>query len=304
MRPRLLEIPPYTAIAVPFRWMLRKDNLGLITQVPEALPKDVTPPFPSPWVFGKERQCALLNHVFNKLEENKSLIFFYCKEGHPVGDGIRRLVVGVGNLTKLGKLEKYDSDQGPSYPLWDRPVSHSIRPDGNAGFLLPYHDYLEPTGNPAEDERRKALLREIIVEAEDSHFGDFSYAAEVTRADVALSTLVRCLKAVQSIRKHDIVQGPWQAREDWLNAQIAAVWQDRGRFPGVGSALEALGLRLGTALVLEMRARDMLSADKNPWPTIIGVLEGTQPPPQDAYSKDLAIVKPVWKACRKSGEPS
>lgn len=296
MRPRLLEIPSYTAIAVPFRWMLRKEQTRIEEQVPEALLNDVTPPFPSPWVFGKERQCTLSNHVFDKLEENKSLIFFYCKEGHPVGDGIRRLVVGVGNLTKLGKLEKYDSDQGPSYPLWDRLVSHSIRPDGNAGFLLPYHDYLEPTGNPAEDERRKGLLREIIVEAEDSHFGDFSYAAEVTRADVALSTLVRCLKAVQSIRKHDIAQGPWQAREDWLNAQIAAVWQDRGRFPGVGSALEALGLRLGTALVLEMRARDMISADKNPWPTIIEVLEGTQPPPQDAYIKDLAIVKPVWGA--------
>jgi len=296
MRPRLLEIPPHTAIAVPFGWMLRKEQARIDGQVPEPLPLEIPPPFNTAWVFGKERQCALLNHVFGKLEEKKSLIFFYCKEGHPVGDGIRRLVVGVGTLTKLGKLEKYDSVQGPSYPLWDRPVSHSIRPDGHEGFLLPYHDYLEPTGNPAEDERRKKLLREIIVEAEDSHYGDFSYAAAVTRADVALSTLVRCLKAVQCIRKHDIVPGPWQARENWLNAQIAAVWKDRGRFPGVGSALEALGLRLGTALVLEMRARELLSAEKNPWPAITGVLAGSQPPPHNAYSKDLAIVKPIWGA--------
>ena len=296
MSPRILEIPPYTAIAVPFRWMLRREQSRIEEQVPEVLPADVQPPFPSPWVFGKDRQCAITNHVFDKLEENKSLIFFYCKEGHPVGEGIRRLVIGVGTLTKIGKQAKYDSDQGPSYPLWDRPVGHSIRPDGNAGFLLPYHDYLKPTGSPAEDERRKELLREIIVEAEISQFADFSYAAEITRADVALSTLVRCFKAVQNIRKHDIVEGPWQAREDWLNAQIAAVWEDRGRFPGVGSVLEALGLRLGTALVLEMRARNLLSADKNPWPTIINVLEGTQPPPQDAYFKDLAIVKPIWKA--------
>lgn len=296
MYPRILEIPPYTAIAVPFRWMLSREQSRIEEQVPEELPADVQPPFPSPWVFGKDRQCALSNHVFNKLEENKSLIFFYCKEGHPVGEGIRRLVVGVGTLTKIGKLTKYDSTQGPSYPLWDRPISHSIRPDGKDGFLLPYHDYLVPTGKPAEDERRKALLHEIVVEAEDSHYGDFSYAAEVTRADVALSTLVKCLKAVQNIRKHDIAQGPWQAREDWLNAQIAAAWQDRGRFPGVGSALEALGLRLGTALVLDMRARDLLSADKDPWPAIIDVLEGNQPPPQDAYRKDLATVKPVWAA--------
>lgn len=296
MRPRLLEIPPYTAIAVPFRWALRKEQSRIEEQIPEELPHDSSPPFPSAWIFGKERQCALLNHVFGKLVENKSLIFFYCKEGHPVGEEIRRLVVGVGTLTKLGKLEKYDSAQGPSYPLWDRPVSHSIRPDGNAGFLLPYHDYLEPTGDPAEDERRKGLLREIVVEVEESHYGDFSYGAEITRADVALSTLVRCLKAVQAIRKHDIIPGPWQAREEWLNAQIAAVWQDRGRFPGMGSALEALGLRLGTAMVHEMRAREIICADKNPWPTITEVLAGKQQPPQSAYRKDLDILKPVWAA--------
>ncbi len=295
MHPRILEISPYTAIAVPFRWMLRKEQKQINKQLPEAFPDDVKPPFPSPWVFGKERQCALLDHFFGKLQENKSLIFFYCKEGHPLGDGIRRLVVGVGVLVKLGKLEKYDSDQGPSYPLWDRLVSHSIRLDGNGGFLLPYHEYIEPTGDMKEDERRKALLREIIVRAEDPHVGDFSYAAEVCRADVALSTLVRCLKAVQCIRRHDIVEGPWQARENWLNEQIAAVWKDRGRFPGVGSALEALGLRLGTALIFEMRAQGMLTAEMDPWPTVSDVMEGAKPPPQEAYANELHLIKPVWK---------
>lgn len=296
MTPRILEVPPYTAIAVPFRWMLCKEQNRINEHMAAPLPADKSAPFPSPWVFDKDRQAALSNYVFGQLEEKKSLMFFYCKEGHPVGEGINRLVIGVGTITKLGKLERYDSDQGPLYPLWDRLVSHSIRPDGDAGFLLPYHEYLEPTGSQAEDDRRQKLLREIIVEAEDSHYGDFSYAAEVTRGDVALSTLVRCLKAVQRIREHDIVPGPWQARENWLNNQIAEVWKDRGCFPGVGSALEALGLRLGTALVLEMRAQEMLSADKDPWPTVIDVLEGNLKPPQTAYTKDLEIISPVWDA--------
>jgi ATP-dependent exoDNAse (exonuclease V) alpha subunit len=296
LKPRLLEIPAYTAIAVPFLWMLRKEQKVIDERLAEPLAMDEKPPFPSPWVFGKERQCALLEHFFGKLEKDHSLVFFYAKEGHPLGDGVRRLVVGVGTINRVGKLEQYDGSNGPSYPLWDRLIGHSIRPDGDAGFLLPYHDYLEPTGNAAEDERRKGLLREIIVEVEVSHFGDFSYAAEVTRADVALSTLVRCLKAVQQIRSHDIAKGPWQARENWLNARISEIWMDRGLFPGTGSALEALGLRMGTALVLEMRAREILSADKNPWPAVIAVLTGNQPPPQEAYRKELAIIKPVWDA--------
>lgn len=299
MKPRLLEIPDYAAIAVPFRWMLRSEQKGIDNRLPVPLPPDEKPPFATPWVFGKERQIALSNHVFGQLEKDKSLVFFYTKEGHPLGEGIRRLVLGVGAITRIGKLEQYDSPTGPRYPLWDRLISHSIRPDGYAGFLLPYHEYLEPTGNPAEDERRKGLLREIIVEAEDAHVAVFSYAAELARADVALSTLVRCLKAVQRIRAHDIVPGPWQARENWLNARIAEVWMDRGCFPGAGAALEALGLRLGTALVLEMRARGTLKPDTSPWPAIAKVLEGKAPAPQPAYKAELSLIKPVWEKLPK-----
>ncbi len=109
MSPRILEVPPYTAIAVPFRWMLRKEQKRIDEQMAEPLPADKQAPFPTPWVFGKERQAALSNHVFGKLEDKKSLIFLYCKEGHPVGEGINRLVIGVGKITKIGKLERYDS---------------------------------------------------------------------------------------------------------------------------------------------------------------------------------------------------
>ena len=295
LKPRILEVPPYTAIAVPFRWMLERQQKGIDEKLPVPLPPDQQAPFPSPWVFGKERQSALTDHVFGQLEEKRSLVLFYTKEGHPLGDGIRRLVVGIGTITRVGKIERYDSDTGPSYPLWDRLISHSIRSDGTEGFLLPYHDYLKPTGDEAEDQRRRGLLREIIVAPEQNHHHTFSYAAEIASADVALSTLVQCLKAVQNIRRHDIAEGPWQTREKWLNDQIAAVWQDRGRFPGAGSALEALGMRLGTAMVLEMRASGAITPDRSPWPAIIAVLEGSAPPPQTAYNTDLVNIRPVWE---------
>ena len=296
MKPRLLEIPPHTAIAVPFHWMLEGEQKNIDAKLPVPLPPDQKAPFPSPWVFGKERQCALSEHVFGHLEEKRSLVLFYTKEGHPLGDGIRRLVVGIGTVTKVGKLERYDSATGPAYPLWDRLISHSIRPDGVEGFLLPYHEYLRPTGDDGEDERRRGLLRDITVVPDDAHQQDFSYAAEITRADVALSTLVQCLKAVQQIRAHDIAEGPWQKREAWLNDRIAEIWQDRGRFPGAGAALEALGLRLGTALLLEMRVKGTITPDRSPWPALIDVLEGKTSPPQKAYEKELSIVRSTWNS--------
>ena len=144
-------------------------------------------------------------------------------------------MVGVGRLTKVGSLLEYDSvGTKPVYPMWDRLVHHSIRPDGSDGFLLPYHAYLAPTGDPDEDARRLDLLREIAVVPEPGHTRVFSYFSEHASADVALSTLVRCLDSVRRIRAHGIAEGPWELREEWLNEQIAQAWVDRGAFPGVG----------------------------------------------------------------------
>ena len=84
-------------------------------------------PFPTPWVFGRDRQEALLNLVFDKLTDEKSLAFFYCKEGQPLGDLHTRLVVGVGRILKVGKVLRYDSTTAKTYALWDRIIQHSIR---------------------------------------------------------------------------------------------------------------------------------------------------------------------------------
>ena len=67
----------------------------------------------------------------NQLVAGESLIFFYTKSGHPLGDHINRLVVGVGSLEGLGPLLYYDHVGEATYPLWDRIVRHSIRPTGS-----------------------------------------------------------------------------------------------------------------------------------------------------------------------------
>lgn len=170
LKKRLLTVPAYSAIAVPFKWMLRRSQKDIERRWPKLLAIDTPPPFASPWIFGRQRQEVILDMVFGKLSEGRSLAIFYTKEGHPLGEGIRRLIVGVGRITKVGKRENYDTSDGPTgYPLWDRVISHSIRPDDADGFLLPYHEYLAPTGEPAEDARRLELVREIAVLPPTAH---------------------------------------------------------------------------------------------------------------------------------------
>ena len=295
LRPTPVKVPQYATFAVPFAWMTRRDQDAIESRLPNRLPEDREPPFPTAWVFGRDRQEALLTNFFESLTPSRSLVFFYTKEGQPVSDAISRLVVGVGRLTKVSPVLRYDSVGGkPVYPMWDRLIQHSIRPDGTDGFLLPYHEYLTPTGDPDEDARRLELLREVAVVPEPVHTRVFSYFSEHASADVALSTLVRCLDSVRRIRAHGIAKGPWELREEWLNEQIAQTWVDRGAFPGLGSALEALGMRLGMALSLELVAGGHIAANADPWPFVDALLRGEVDPPQPAYAADVQAVRATW----------
>src|SRR5206468_1670652 len=111
---------------------------------------------------------------------------------------------------------------------------------------------------------------------------------------VALSTLVRCLNAIRVVRQQGIAAGPWELRENWLNEQIAATWSDRGAFPGAGSVLEAIGMRLGTALTVELRANGAVGPNDSPWPVLDAILRGRAAPPTTAYSADVAAAAKTW----------
>jgi len=296
LKPTTVTVPPYSTFAVPFSWMLRERAVELADRVAEPLLPDEDPPFPSPWVFSAGRQRQLLDACFGQLTPGRSLAFLYTKSGHPVGDGIDRLIVGVGTVAAVSPVLEYESAGTRTYPLWDRLIGHSIRPDGVAGVLLPYHAYLESTGDPAEDEKRRALLPEITVVPDRVHQVDFSYGSEITNSDVALGVLERTLAAVRAVIAHGIAPGPWAEREEWLNARIAEAWSDRGAFPGTGALLEALGLRLGTTLVLELTRRGELPSGADPWPLLDDLLRGRRKPPSAVYTADLAAVGPTWAA--------
>ena len=67
-----------------------------------------------------------------------------------------------------------------------------------------------------------------------------------------------CRRLIQ----HGIAPGPWEAREHWINDQIAVAWKDRGAFPGLGSALEALGMPMGTAIARDLLVAGEIAADR------------------------------------------
>jgi ATP-dependent exoDNAse (exonuclease V) alpha subunit len=290
-----LTVAPFSTFAVPFYWMLRQNQEAIDERLPEPLPPDEESPFASPWVFSRRRQEGINSLFFGRLTAGTSLVFFYTKGGHPLPEPHSRLLVGVGVIEKLSPILEYDTSKaGDTYPLWERLFHHSIRADKANGFLLPYHDYLASTGDAKEDAKRRDLLAEIAVVPEAADILEYSYGGELAGPDVALSALVKSLEAVRAIRRHGISPGPWAEREDWLNEQIEAAWRDRGAFPGTGAALEALGMRLGTSMALEILATSSAPAAGDPWPTLDAMLRGKLKPPQKAYEADLKAVANTW----------
>jgi hypothetical protein len=62
-----------------------------------------------------------------------------------VDEDSRRLIVGIGLIKKKLPILIYETKADYTYPIWDRLITHGIRPDDpkSEGILLPYHEYLE-----------------------------------------------------------------------------------------------------------------------------------------------------------------
>ena len=290
LKPTRVDVPPYTDFATPFWWMLRGNQAAIEEQAPGQLPPDEKPPFPSPWVYGRDRQRALLELFFGRVSEGESLTFFYAKSGNPVDENAARMLVGVGLMTRLGRILKYEVDSGQAHFMWDRPFHHSIRPDGVEGFVLPYHQYLE-----ADDSNASHDLGEIAVRVPPEHVRAFSYGTELADHDAAVVALVDLLRSVQAIRRHGRAEGPWSQREEWLDKQLARVWKARGAFPGLGAVLRG-GLRLscGAALAWDLQAQGTISPMQDPWPAVDGIIRGRSPAPRPEYRVALETQAPLW----------
>lgn len=69
-------------------------------------------------------------------------MFVYAKES-PLSADPRRILVGVGRVQSLGTVIPYaQSDDGFGSMLWERVVRHTMRPNMNDGFVLPYQELL------------------------------------------------------------------------------------------------------------------------------------------------------------------
>ncbi len=240
-------VEPYSFLLRPFAWTLKEKAKELAKHYNfkfnyEQNEKMLN--WDSAWVSHGESQKAIFEYFFSGIVPNKSLIFPYYKQVPFIEDS-RRVIAGIGDIVNTVELKEYSSDgsrEEKNY-IWETNTPHSIRNNGEQGFLMPYleiSEYLKT--NPDFD------VSTVTLFEPEGFRNEFSYTAEWVSYDAAIDVLNQAKKILKNIAKLNLKI----ANQDWVNTQLEyvekklkSVWNQRGIFPGLASVLSALGVQYG-----------------------------------------------------------
>jgi hypothetical protein len=255
--PAAFHHPAYSAAVIPFRWMSRKDAWELGRQ----LDLDVDPerePMEgwlerNNWVQDHANQRALLDAFFSAVERERSLCLFYAKQT-PMVDDADRILIGAGRVQDLGPLVEYGYSSAGilrSY-VWDRAVTHTVRPTLEDGFLMPYHEVLQRV-----EEGESIDLQGCTALCPADRRAEFSYAGEHVTHDGAIAALLSCRDALEA--SSPWVTAPLGQILKWIDTRLGELWSLRGPTPGLGAILTAFGVGSGaTCLPGSCRRRSVI----------------------------------------------
>lgn len=284
--------PAYSAAATPFGWLLKERAWGTdwskekldtyslverygIESAPEHEPDEPGWLAARPWIQGEKNQAALLEAFFGALKPKQSLVFTYAKRT-PLIDDDQWMLVGVGQITSIGGLQEWDYDPPQhdrlrSY-LWERSIGHSIRPDGDDGVLLPYHDLLERCDNdPTLD------ASPYIAFIPDAFREEFLFASEHVSPGTAIAALLSIKTALTNYEGH--FGGDWSRQLKWIDLQLGELWAMRGPYPGMGSVLCAMGVEHGYQLAYQ--CWEQAGENGDPWPVLADLAQDSKELPGD-----------------------
>ena len=301
-RPTPLRHPPYGAAAIPFRWMMRNEVFGdpnngvsgLIDKFPlDEVNAELEPrlPFKSNFLQDHHNHRALLDCFWNHVRPEKSLVFFYAKQVPLVEDTGRRVLIGVGRVKRIGDLTEYRYNRSPGEKLrsllWERMVVHSIRPEFEDGFLLPYHEALAKS-----DDGRAFGPADAVAFAPQDRFVEFSYVTEHVGNDAAISSLLAMRSALH--RCSELFGYVPDRFERWIDREMSRLWIKRGPFPGLGVVLSAMSVRMGNFIAQSLL--DRIGDETDPWPAWFKTLDNPDEflPPELARHIDDSIAK-AWQ---------
>ena len=286
-RPTRQHFPSFSASVTPFRWLMRErlEHLRDYVELDVDMIREPDLGYTTTWWHEGSNQESLLNGFASHLRPTDSLCLFYAKHV-PISEGAARVLVGVGRVTNVGHLTEFDRlAPGMRGMVWERPIQHSVRPNGVDGFLMPYHQvydlYLEdPT----------LAMEHYVARAPTEHWDEFSYGSELVSHDGALSAL---LSFDASLNKIESGLGIATSRNrQWVHDELTRLWKVRGPFPGMGAVLRAFGLSRG--LFVAHALQELAGENGDPWPFVDAAFRNPAAVLPAELHKDLPELAKTW----------
>lgn len=297
-----VKYPGYSFSVVPYNWMI-KDKKTNTSEIAENFGLDFDAgrepklSFENNWVQEFHNQKSLLDAFIKPIIPGDSLVFIYAKN-IPHIDTTERILIGVGNISKIGNLTeyKYSSDKKDNAfrsTLWERPVFHTIRENFEDGFLLPYQEMVEflDAGN---------VINVSDYVAFAPSFAEFSFGSEWVSNDTAIESLLILKEKLQKFEQ--LLQGKNYAKQiSWIDNQLSKIWKLRGPFPGLGAVLTGLRIEGGNFIAWELdkiiRNEITGEVDKDPWELVEKLMNGEKNLVESKHLKGINnTIRATWKS--------
>jgi hypothetical protein len=173
--------------------------------------------------------------------------------------------------------------------MWETTITHSLRPDQKAGFLLPYQKLL------AARDARGVDIDDALAFAPEGGWEAFSYVTEHVSHDLAIDALLALYAAGREARRIlGDAAGPLGF--DWLEAQLTRVWKLRGPCPGLPSALAAFGVPQAVTFAHMVAAA--AGPNQDPWPTLEQAMDDPDRLGVTAKNHLTPNLRATWRALR------
>ena len=269
-----------------------KGVAGFVDRFPlDDVSEDMEPPLSvdTNWLQDHRNHRALLDCFWRHVRPDQSLVL-YAKQVLLVEDTGRRVLIGAGRVKKIGELTEYHYDGPPGDRLrsllWERMVVHSIRPEFEDGFLLPYQDAMAKSGDG-----RAFDPAETVAFAPEDRFVEFSFATEHVGDDAAISALLAMRGSLH--RCSELFGYVADTCERWIDRELGRLWKKRGPFQGLDTVLSAMGVGMGNFIAQALLNEACENA--NPWLAWSKALDDPDAllPPELARHIDSSIAK-AW----------
>ena len=288
--PTEVHYPPYCFSTRPFAWLIKDDleKIKDIYNIDFQAEREPKLGFSTIWIQDARNQRAVFDYFYSDVVENESLCIAYAKQV-PFVEDYRRVVIGIGHVKKVVPAVEHNAtnERELRSMVWETMVCHSIREDHKDGFVIPYQQMMEyADAHPDFD------MSSITVFAPDDAFKEFSYATEHLSYDAVIDVLQSGIKAFEII--NNCLDEDYSNALEWLNEQLAVVWEDRGAFPGLGPMLCALEIPQG--ILITKRMLEGMEKEDDVWERLDSLISKPDKYLDSLLAKSITpIIQKTWK---------